>query len=103
MRGPLPPHPRNPYSLSRALQGPGEPPPLVPLHGGDLLLPGGQHLVEGVPADGRSVGGERVVSGFHLYSAVLTSGHSKRFTISPNIHPFMHTFTHLTARQEQSG
>lgn len=28
---------------------------LVPLHGRHLLLPGRQHLVEGVPADGRSV------------------------------------------------
>ena len=31
---------------------------------------------------------------FTVYSACLTSGHSKYFTISPNIHPFMHTFTH---------
>ena len=35
-----------------------------------------------------------MVNGLHLYSAILTSGHSKRFTILPNIHPFMHTFTH---------
>ena len=32
--------------------------------------------------------------GLHLYSAILTSGHSKRCTILPHIHPFMHTFTH---------
>ena len=30
----------------------------------------------------------------HSYSAFLTSGHSRRLTILPNIHPFMHTFTH---------
>ena len=35
-----------------------------------------------------------MVNGPHSYSALLTSGHSKHFTISPNIHPFMHTFTH---------
>ena len=35
-----------------------------------------------------------MVNGLHLYRAFLTSGHSKRFTISPNIHPFMHSFTH---------
>ena len=29
----------------------------------------------------------------HLYSTFLTSGHSKRCTILPNIHLFMHTFT----------
>ena len=28
------------------------------------------------------------------YSAILTSGHSKRFIILPSIHPLMHTFTH---------
>ena len=49
----------------------------------------------------------------HLYSAFLTSGHSKRFTVFPNIHPFIHTFTHTDggvshagrqpAGQEQSG
>ena len=32
-----------------------------------------------------------MVNGLHLYSAFLTSGHSKCFTILPNIHPFMHT------------
>ena len=31
-----------------------------------------------------------MVNGLHLYSG----GHSKRFTISLNIHPSMHTFTH---------
>ena len=35
-----------------------------------------------------------MVNGLHLYSAFLTSGHSRRFTILPNIHLFMHTFTH---------
>ena len=29
----------------------------------------------------------------HLYCAFLTSGHSKRFIILPNIHPFIHTPT----------
>ena len=33
-------------------------------------------------------------NGVHLYSSFLTSGHSKCFTILPNIHPFTHTFTH---------
>ena len=36
---------------------------------------------------------ELVVNELQLYSAILTSGHSKSFTICPNIHPFMHTFT----------
>ena len=35
-----------------------------------------------------------MVNGLYLFSAVLTSSHSKRFTIRHNIHPFMHTFTH---------
>ena len=35
-----------------------------------------------------------MVNGLRLYSAFLTSGHSKRCTILANIHPFMHTFTH---------
>ena len=35
-----------------------------------------------------------MVNGLHLYTAFLTSGLSKRFTILPNIHPFIHTFTH---------
>ena len=30
----------------------------------------------------------------HLYSIFLTSGHSKRLKIVPNICPFMRTFTH---------
>ena len=30
----------------------------------------------------------RIVNGLHLYSDFLTSGHSKRFTTFPNIHPF---------------
>jgi hypothetical protein len=33
-----------------------------------------------------------MVNGLHLYSTLPPSGHSKRFTILPNIHPFMHTF-----------
>ena len=33
------------------------------------------------------------VNGLHLYTAFLTSGHSYPFTIPPNIHPFMQTFT----------
>ena len=32
--------------------------------------------------------------GLNLYGDFLTSGRSKRFTIQPNIHPFMHAFTH---------
>ena len=35
----------------------------------------------------------KMVNRLHLYSAFLGSGHSKRFTIWPHIHPFMHTFT----------
>ena len=35
-----------------------------------------------------------MVNGLHLYSAFLTSGHSKHFAMLPNIHPFIHTFTH---------
>ena len=35
-----------------------------------------------------------MLNGLYLYSASLTSGHSKRFTILPHIHPFMNTFTH---------
>ena len=34
----------------------------MPLHGRHLLLPGCQHLVKGVPADGSSVGAEGNVS-----------------------------------------
>ena len=34
------------------------------------------------------------MEGLHLYSASLTSGHSKQCTILPHIHPFMNTFTH---------
>ena len=34
------------------------------------------------------------VNGLYLYSAFLTSDRSKHLTILPNIHPFMHTFTH---------
>ena len=33
-------------------------------------------------------------NGLHSYSTFPTSGHSKRFTILPSIHPFMHTFTY---------
>ena len=40
-----------------------------------------------------------MVNGLHLYSAFLTSGHSKHFTILPHIHPFKHTFTHQRRRQ----
>ena len=35
-----------------------------------------------------------------LYNAFLTSGHSKCFTILPNIHPFMHTFAHRWRGQQ---
>ena len=35
-----------------------------------------------------------------LYSAFfIPSGHPKRFTILPHIHPFIHTFTHRRRRQ----
>ena len=37
-----------------------------------------------------------------LLNTFLTSGHSKRFTILPNIHPFMHTFS-LKATASSSG
>ena len=30
--------------------------------------------------------------GLHLYSAFLTIGYPKRFTILPHVHPFIHTF-----------
>ena len=36
---------------------------------------------------------DKMVNALHAYSALLTSGHSKRFTILPKIHPFTHTFT----------
>ena len=35
-----------------------------------------------------------MVNRLHLYSTFLTIGHSKCFTILPNIHPFIHTCTH---------
>ena len=35
-----------------------------------------------------------MVNGLHLYSAFLTSGHLKGFTILPHIHPFMDALTH---------
>ena len=44
-----------------------------------------------------------MVNGPHLNSAFLTSDHSNRYTILPNIHPFLHTFTHrrhVNARQQ---
>ena len=41
----------------------------------------------------------QMVNGLQLCCAFLTSGHSKRFTILPNIHPSMHTFTHWRRRQ----
>ena len=31
------------------------------------------------------------VNGLHLYSAFLTIGHSKRFTMLPHIHAHIHT------------
>ena len=37
-----------------------------------------------------------------LYRAFLTSGHSKRFTILPHIHPFIHSFTHRSSQGEAS-
>ena len=40
-----------------------------------------------------------MVNGRHLYSTFLASGHSKPFTIMPNIHLFMHTFTHRRRSQ----
>ena len=53
-----------------------------------------------------------MVNRLHLCCAFLTSGHSKRCTILPHIHPFIHTFTRqwrcqpcrvTASRQEQSG
>ena len=35
-----------------------------------------------------------MVKGLHFYRCFLTSGHSKHFSISPNIHPCVRTFTH---------
>ena len=32
-----------------------------------------------------------MINGLHLYSTILTSGHSKRFTISHCVHAHMHT------------
>ena len=40
-----------------------------------------------------------MVNELHLYSALLTSGHLKHFTILPNFHPFMHTFPHRRRSQ----
>ena len=34
-----------------------------------------------------------MVKGLHFYRCFLTSGHSKRFSISPNIHPCAHIHT----------
>ena len=42
---------------------------------------------------------DEMVDGLHSYGALLTSDHSKRFTILTNIHPFMHTFTRRRWRQ----
>ena len=42
---------------------------------------------------------DEMVNGLLSYGALLTSGHSKRFTILTNIHPFMHTFTRRRWRQ----
>ena len=39
------------------------------------------------------------VNGLPLYSALLTSGHSKLFTILPHMHPLMRTFTHRRRSQ----
>ena len=39
-----------------------------------------------------------MVNGLHLYRTSLTSDHSKRFTIWPYIHPFIHTFKHVRVR-----
>ena len=47
-------------------------------------------------------GGVAERTAFYI-AAFLTSGHSKRFTISPNIHPFMRTFTHRTAESATQG
>ena len=35
-----------------------------------------------------------MINELHLYSASLTSDHSKLFTMLPYIHPFTHTLTH---------
>ena len=44
-----------------------------------------------------------MVNGLRLYSAFLTRGHSKRFTISPHIHPSIHKFTHQQSRVNHAG
>ena len=41
----------------------------------------------------------KMVNVLHLYSAFQTSGNSKRFTMLPNIHPFINTFTHRRRSQ----
>ena len=41
----------------------------------------------------------RMVNGLHLYSAFLTSGHSKRFTVSPHIHLLLHIYTNRRRSQ----
>ena len=44
-----------------------------------------------------------MINGLYLWSAFLTSGHSKSFTILLNIHPFMHIFTHRRRRQPRKA
>ena len=40
-----------------------------------------------------------MVNGLHLYCAILTTGHSNCFRVSPHIHPFIHTSTHRRRSQ----
>ena len=39
----------------------------------------------------------------YLYSAFPTNGQSKRFTMLPHIHPFMHTHTHRRWRRPRKA
>ena len=43
------------------------------------------------------------LNGLYSLSAFLTSGHSKRLTILPHIHPFIHTFTHRPRSQPRKA
>ena len=47
----------------------------------------GRHRAQRPPPD-------LIIHRLHSHTAFLSSGHSKRFTTLPNIHPFIHTFTH---------
>ena len=58
----------------------------------DLRVRGEQEGDGAVPLQGRAAGVERVV--MYKLTGFIKRFCPKRFTILPNIHPFMHTFTH---------